>query len=111
MPKEDRRITFSNDEIYKAVYALAAQKQLPKPPPGALKSVEQDEDDQSKVIIHLENPQSRLEEDRKTTHEYSRDFLAAALMLFCRGQGIPLPKSARKSVMIRDEGVMLRVQI
>ncbi len=108
MPKEDRRIIFSHDEVYNAVYKLSAQKQIPKPPPGAVTSVEEKEGDSSQFIMRLKNPAEETED----TREYSRDFLAAALMLFCRGLGIPLPKSARKSVMISGEGsVVLRVQI
>ena len=107
MPKEDRRIIFSHDEVYNSIYKLAAQKQMPKPPPGAVKNVEEKKEDSTQVIIHLENPA----DESKATREYTRDFLAAALMIYCRGAGIPLPKSARKSVMIKDGEVILRVQI
>jgi len=55
-----------------------------------------------------------LENRVEHTHskiEHNQDFVAAALMVFCRGSGIPLPKSARKSVMIKEGVVILRVQI
>lgn len=108
MPREDRRIVFSNDEVYKALYALSAQKGMKKPPPGVVKKISEDKKDNTKIYVQLENPQEKT--DAKV--EYSRDFLAAALMLFCRGAGIPLPKGGRKSVMISsDNEVMLRVQI
>lgn len=109
MPKEDRLIIFENDEVYKALYALSAQKQIKKPPAGMVEKVEEDPEDKSKITIYLHNPQETFDKDSKV--EYTRDFLAAALMLFCRGLGIPLPKSARKSVMLRNGEVMLRVQI
>ena len=109
MPKEDRLIIFSNEEVYKALYALSAQKQLKKPPVGAVTHVEEAEDDRNRIIIHLHNPQANFDND--TQIDYTRDFVAAALMLFCRGLGIPLPKSARKSVMLRNGELMLRVQI
>ena len=109
MPKEDRLIIFSNEEVYKALFALSAQKQLKKPPAGVITKVEEDAEDKNKITVHLHNPQETENADRKM--DYTRDFLAAALMLFCRGLGIPLPKNARKSVMIRKEEVMLRVQI
>jgi len=107
MPKEDRHIIFTADEVYKAIYALAVQKQLPKPPVGAVKKIEEKDGDPAQIIIHLENPA----EETQDTREYTRDFLAAALMVFCRGAGIPLPKNARKSVMIKDGQAILRVQI
>jgi len=109
MPREDRLIIFTNDEVYKALFALCTQKQLRKPPAGVLKKVEQDPKDKDKITIFLHNPQETFDKDISV--DYSRDFLAAALMLFCRGLGIPLPKSARKSVMFRNDEVMLRVQI
>lgn len=107
MPKEDRRIIFSKDEVYNAIYALSVQKQMKKPPAGAVKAVAESKDDDKQIVIDLENPA----DNAKARVEYSRDFLAAALMMFCRGAGIPLPKSARKSVMIADGDVILRVQI
>ncbi len=107
VPTEDRRIIFSSDEVYKALFALCAQKQVKKPPPGHVKGIEEDKEDNQKIYVHLENPQ----EQEKATVEYSRDFLAAALLLFCRGLGIPIPKIGKKSVLIKDGRVMLRVQV
>lgn len=109
MPKEDRRIIFSYEELYKAIYALCAQKQIPTPPPGAMQSAIEAEGDPDTIIIKLHNPQDTFDQDVEC--DYKRDFIAAALMLFCKGLGIPLPKTARKSVLIRDGIVMLRVQI
>ena len=40
MPKEDRRIIFSSEEVYNAIYAVSVQKQVPRPPPGAVKAVQ-----------------------------------------------------------------------
>lgn len=107
MPREDRRIIFAADEVYKAIFALATQKQLPKPPPGALSQITMTGDDPPKIILHLENPG----QNKKETVEYNYDFVAAALMLFCRGMGIPLPKKAHKSVMLQDGQIILRVQV
>jgi hypothetical protein len=104
MPQEDRRIIFSYEEVYKALFALCVKRELKKPPPGNLISVVQDENDRQKIVIKVNNHQNN------TSNEvvYSRDFLAASLMLYCRGAGIPLPKSASKSVMINDDNVVLR---
>jgi len=108
MPREDRRILFSQDEVYKAIFALCTQKQMPKPPPGIIEKVYQDEADDSKIYMEIKNPQ---DSERDRTLEFSRDFVAAALMLFCRGCGIPLPKSAKKSVLVQDNNIILRVQV
>ena len=107
MPTEDRRIIFDNNEVYKALYALRHQKQLKKPPAGRIDAVSFDPKDTSQVIVNLINPQEKT----KRKLDYSRYFLAAALMLFCRGCSIPLPKGAQKSVMIEDEVVILQIKM
>ena len=107
MPKEDRRIIFEFDEAYKAIYAMCVQREIKKPPAGEIRSIKKHLGDETKVMVHLENTM----ENSEASVEYTRDFLAAALMLYCRGLGIPLPKNASKSVMLSDERVALRVQI
>ncbi len=108
MPREDRRISFDNEEVYKAIFALCTQKQMKKPIPGVIVKISEGAGDASPILIDFQNP---LDGKQVTREEYARDFLAAALMLFCRGCGIPLPKSARKSVLIVEGVVILRVQI
>lgn len=108
MPREDRRITFSYDEVYKAIFALCVQRELKKPPPGIIMSVEISTIDPSRVSLRLENPQISAP---VMFLEYSMDYLAAALMLYCRTCRIPLPKTAGKSVELAPDGIVLRVQI
>ena len=107
MPQEDRLIIFDYPEVYKSVYSLCVQKDIKKPPQGYIESVEHPSGDTSRVILHLFNETEEI----NAQVEYSRDFFAAALMLYCRGLGILLPKSASKSVSIRDGEVALRVRI
>ncbi len=107
MPREDRRITFSHEEVYKAIFALCVQRELQRPPPGVIMALELSIDG-SKVSITLDNPQISAP---VMIIEYRLDFLAAALMLYCRTCRIPLPKTAGKSVETAQDGVVLRVQI
>ena len=107
MPREDRRIIFSFDEVYKSIYTLSVAKQLPKLPPGAITKVEEIGDDKNSIAVTLKNHVDESE----GVKEFSRDFFAAALMVFCRGEGIPLPRSAQKSVMIHKGQVILRATI
>ena len=109
MPSEDRRIIFSSGEVYQALFALCMQKQVEKPPPGRVMGIEESAEDSQRIVLNLENPQAK--EGALVTAEYSRDFLAAALLLFCKGLGIPIPKSGKKSVLVKDGQVMLRVQV
>lgn len=107
MPKEDRRILFTSEEVYKAIYALSVQKQTPRPPAGAITSIVMTTDDPPKLILQLQNPAQNTNE----RVEYTYEFVTAALMLFCRGLGIPLPRKATKSVLMMDGAVILRVQV
>lgn len=108
MPREDRRITFSYDEVYKAIFALCVQREIRKPPAGIIMAVDINKADTSKVTIRLENP---LTHDPVVFLDYGLDYLAAALMLYCRTCRIPLPKTAGKSVELANDGVVLRVQV
>ena len=107
MPTEDRRIIFTADEVYKAIFTFCTQKQIAKPPGGHLLEIKQDEKDEAQVFFTIEDAVSK----ELNTVEYSRDFLAAALLLFCRGLGIPVAKSGKKSVLVREGQVMLRIMI
>lgn len=107
MPREDRRIIFEFQETYKALFALCVQKEMKKPPPGLVAAVNQHPDDSTKILVRIENPHSNMVQDV----EFTRDFLAAALMLYCRTCRIPLPKSAQKSVELGTDSIILRVQI
>lgn len=108
MPREDRRIYFDFSEVYKAIYALSVQNGIKKPPPGVLTKVARDKDDPKKILATIENP---LQKDSGLAVEYSSDFIAAALMLFCRGHNIPISKRARKSVEYSETEVALRLEI
>jgi len=107
MPREDRRIFFTFGETYKALYALCMQRELKRPPPGVISVILPDENDENKLTFKIDNMQDNSAHDV----EYSRDFLAAALMLFCRSQGVPIPKRASKSVDLKAENVVLRMVI
>lgn len=108
MPSEDRRIIFTFEEVYKAVYGLCVQKNLAKPPAGIIVAIERDEQDDGAMVLYLKND---LEREGARKAQYSRDFLAAALMLYCRGCGIPIPRIARKSVLSEENSLILRVEV
>lgn len=105
MPKEDRRIIFDYSEAYNAIYAFCVKKEQRKPPPGVITGVHVDPADEKRFYVHIENAQ----QNTRAKQEYSRDFLAAALMLYCRSLGIPIAKRSRKSVEIKEGAVVLRL--
>jgi hypothetical protein len=105
MPREYRRISFDFTEIYKAIFALCVQKELPQPFAGSITAIGfRDGEDKDVIIRFVDGLQGTT-----GTSEYSRDFLAAALMLYCRTCNIPIPKKAIKSVEPGDERVTLHI--
>jgi hypothetical protein len=105
MPREDRRIIFEAAETYSAIYTLCSQKDMRRPPQGAITAVIEDETDTQRLRVRFED----LHNNEVREVEYTRDFLAAALMLYCRSLSIPMAKKAQKSVELRDIGVVLRL--
>lgn len=108
MPKEDRRVIFDFSETYNALYKLTTQKpEAPRLRPGAIMKIEEDGLDANKINIFIENAQT----GERHMVTYSRDFVAASLMMFCRGAGIPLPRNAGKTVVLDHDRVTLRVLV
>jgi len=107
MPHEERRIIFDYQETYRAIYALCVQKEMKKPPPGKIVAIRPKPDDDKNALFSIDNDY----EESAAEREYSLDFIAAALMLFCRSSRIPLPKGARKAVFFEDDKVILHVSI
>lgn len=105
MPREDRRIMFDFTETYKAIFAMCVQNELKRPFAGSITAISYKADDEKNVVVRFANGLDQT----PATSEYSRDFLAAALMLYCRTCNIPIPKRARKSVVIGGDAVTLHI--
>ena len=107
MPTEDRRIIFSFEELYQALYAMCMQKEMRRMPVGAIKSI-------AKSTIAADQYTLWIEDDytmQSSELNFGGDFIAAALMVMCRSLGIPMSKKARKSVEIDGAKVILRLTI
>ncbi len=107
MPREDRRIVFDYAETHKAMFALCVQKGLRQPFVGSITAINFKAEDDKSVVVRFANGL----QGTSATSEYSRDFLAAALMLYCRTCNIPIPKKAMKSVELGDERVTLHITL
>ena len=107
MPREDRRISVDFTETYKAIFALCVQKGLPRPFVGSITALNFKAEDDRCVVVRFANGL----QGTSATGEYSRDFLAAALMLYCRTCHIPIPKKAIKSVEPGDDSVTLHITL
>jgi len=107
MPYEDRRISFDYVETYKAMFALCVQKGVLQPCVGSIAAINFKAGDDKSVVVRFVNGL----QGAAGTREYSLDFLAAALLLYCRTCSIPVPKKAMKSVELGDERVTLHMTL
>jgi hypothetical protein len=107
MPREDRCIIFDYAETYKAMYTLCVQKGLPQPFVGSITALNFKTGDDKSVVVRFANGLQGM----SATREFSRDFLAAALMLYCGTCNIPIPKRATKPVELGGEAVTLRITL
>jgi hypothetical protein len=105
MPAEERRITFDYDELYRAIFTLSMKRDLPKPPPGIIDRVILDPKNDEIIVVRITNEQK----GKATNGSYSRDFIAAALMTYCRTCHIPLPKKGAKALEVNHGNIVLRV--
>jgi len=108
MPSEERFITFELPEIYKALSILSIQEDKPALPAGELGAIHVTEDaaEDATVSVHVKT-KSAGEEDLK----FERAFFAKALVFYCQGSGIPLPKSGQKILNIMKDKIILKISL
>jgi hypothetical protein len=109
MSREDRNIYFDLEESYKAILGLCIKNGLKNPPIGRITSA-------AVKAGHDDVFQLRIEDTLQGTGkdvEYTRDFLAAAFINYCRSVQIPLPRKSLKSVSVDVSGeeFVLRVVV
>jgi hypothetical protein len=105
MPREDRRIVFDYAETYKALFALCVKKEMPRLFAGTIAAITFKANDDKSVVVRFADEL----QGTAATSEYSQDFLAAALVLYCRTCSIPVPKKAMKSVELGADSVTLHI--
>jgi len=100
MPREYREITFSYTELVSAMqaYACSRDEHLPRQMPT---KVELRDGEENSAILIFGQDHIRLE-----TIE-----ITAALIAYARKIGVPLPRSARKTLEIVGETALLKTWI
>lgn len=109
MPREDRRIFFDFAELYAALYTMKQKLQgtEKRMPPGAITALLRPDGDEHSVAVLVQDS------DHGTREELivSETFLTAALVLYCRHEGIPVAKRSRKQIELTPEAVVLRARL
>ncbi len=106
MPQEMRKLSFSQSELQAALvnYALRSEMRLPN---ANIEDVIVSKE--NGVAVKLVFTPSDPNEVRAV--EFAQEHVAAAIILFCRTQKIPLARDARKVLMAEDESVSMMIQI
>ncbi len=103
---EVRTITFPKDAMIAAIKFLAAAANQPLPP-GRLEScVVRSEPDIAITLRIRDESTGALNEQ-----EFTAERLGAAMIAYCRQVGVPLPRSAEKSLSVSGDNLMLCVQV
>ncbi|MFK7838689.1 MAG: hypothetical protein AB8B83_00015 [Bdellovibrionales bacterium] len=108
MPSEERFVTFSLSEVSKALSIYFIQKDMPSLPSGDVVSfaLSEDTDDADKVFVKVEDETGSVSD-----FDFERKFFAEALVFYCQGSGIPLPKSGSKFLNITNDKIVMKITL
>lgn len=102
MPTELRQIVFENVELRKAL----AQHFVDQPdrlPPGTIEAVGISQDElEIEVVVNQSGGAT-------TTTLIPAEHVAAALIAYCRANTIPLPRDAKKFLVVSGDNLALRI--
>ncbi|MGD9537972.1 MAG: hypothetical protein AB7P52_09900 [Alphaproteobacteria bacterium] len=107
MPSEHRQITFSTNEIIKAVTSLIEHRGTL--PYGTVSAVRITEDDKGRITGLVSLSTRRTKETREL--KLNAEILGAALIRLCRAEGIPLPRPAKKRLVRAGDGLALYLDL
>ena len=105
MPAETRKIVFSTDELQAALvnYALRSEMRLPN---ANIERVTVGQEEGLNAVLEF----SPLEDNNPRVVEFSEAHVAAAIILFCRTQEVPLPRDSRKVVVPEADSVAMMMK-
>jgi hypothetical protein len=102
MPTELRRIVFTNEELRQALNAQRIDGR-PAVPFGQVQAARFMEKTQGDVLVKIYDNTG----DKHHEVILGNTFVAAALMAYCITIGVPLPRSAKKSIAISGDNIAL----
>ena len=103
MPNEIRHIIFTSDEVIRALIDYHRRAGNPLPAGNVVKCTFEKEDNLIKASLHM-----AVDADgSRQVVPVVQTTLAAALILYCINQKIPLPAKANKSLQLHNDTVGL----
>ncbi len=103
---EVRTIAFPKDALIAAIKDLAGAASQPLPP-GRLERCTVRSEPDIAVTLGIRDESSGALHER----EFTAEKLGAAMIAYCRQVGVPLPRSAEKSLAVSGDNLMLCVQV
>lgn len=104
MPREDRRITFSNAELQKALVAHCLRRKASLPS-GQITSVSPSPEPNGDILLTIHNEQ----QGKSYSVGLQPEFIAAALIYYCKGANVPIPRRAAKSLSVSGDNICLQI--
>jgi hypothetical protein len=102
VPIEMRRVVFTSDEFRDALRDYGGDAQV-KLPAGNFKSVAFNDDSHKELTASISPPGA----EATTDVVLSSAAVAATLLKYCMQLGIPLPRSAQKSISLSGTNIVL----
>ena len=106
MPKEKRFIIFNLEEIQDALRIHSVMSKSEEPPTDTLSSIKPDDNDPDTVHATF-----KAEDGTETKTEYGRVFFGQALVFYCQGNGIPIPRAGTKTLKIQPDEIILFIEL
>lgn len=108
MPKEDRVIIFDYEEVYTALRIHSITQKLEIPSEGEIQTLAFPADNTQDSIVSIELTKK---DGTKETLDFALDFFARALVFFCQGNNIPIPRAGTKEILHKDNKVLMHISL
>ena len=108
MPAENRFIVFNFEEVYKALRIRKITEDEELPPSGKIIHLDFHDDKGAGHVIEMT---IRQDDGTEQNLEFSREFFALALVFYCQGHNIPIPRAGTKSLVHKDDNIVMHIQI
>lgn len=106
MPTEDRYIVFNYEEVYKALRMRTIVEDAEMLPSGKVTKIQLPNEPGEKIHAMI-----KTDEGIDKTLEFTQEFFALSLVFFCQGSNIPIPRAGRKSLVAKDDKIVMHIQI
>ena len=106
MPSETRKLAFSQAELQAALVNYALRSNMKLPNANIEKIVVSNEGDSAVSLVFMPTTSADV-----NVVEFSQEHVAAGIILYCRSQGIPLPRDSRKVLLVENGSISMMMQV